>query len=87
MTNFLSLLDSDLFFDKSFYAFNRPFFDMNPYKIEQYKDKTVIIQNMLGINEEDIKIDIRKEGPDHLLYIYGNSKPEVLSNEKKEKVD
>lgn len=77
MTNLLSL--SDLFFDKSFYAFNRPVFDMSPYHVELYKDKTVIIHNILGINEEDIKIEIKKEGPNHYLYISGETVPEVLS--------
>ena len=67
MTSLMSI--SDFLFDKSFYSFNRPVFDMHPYHTELYDDKTVIIHNVLGINEEDIKVEIKKEGPNHYLYI------------------
>lgn len=63
----------DLIFDKSFYSFNRCLKDMYPYKIKTEDDKVTIIHNVLGIDEEDIKIEIKKEQGNYYLYILGET--------------
>lgn len=72
----------DLFFDKSFYSFNRPVLDMKPYSIAQTDDETILTHNILGIDEEDLKLETIKEGSNYYLLITGETEPEIQGQRK-----
>lgn len=66
----------DLLFDKSFGEVNRYIRDSHPYQIINGEGKDTIVINALGVNEDDIEIDIKsdKYGTDsYYLYIEGST--------------
>lgn len=71
----------DLFFnwDKSFYNFDRIVHDQAPYKILNKDNKLVIVHNVVGIDQKDIKIDIEQEDDRSFLVISGKTHNDDLN--------
>ncbi len=64
------LFDYDSFFnwDKPAYTFSRSVHDMHPYSIKTLDDRVVLVHNIVGVKEDDIKVDIvNKDGRDQLV--------------------
>ena len=80
------MFDFDSFFnwDKPAYAFSRPVHDMKPYSLKTLKDRVVLVHNIVGVNEGDIKVDIVHEddGRD-MLVIEGVTHNDVLNYDYK----
>ena len=57
------LFDYDSFFnwDRPAYTFSRSVHDMSPYKIKTLEDRVVLVHNIVGVKEDDIKVDIVTE--------------------------
>jgi len=69
---------TDLFdFDRHFYFFNRDEKDMHPYDVVRKDDSIVITHNVLGIEKEDLKVNIKTENLKYFLVISGTSKDKV----------
>lgn len=72
---------NDLFdFDRKFYTFVRPEKDMMPYTIINKENQTILIHNVIGINKEDLKISIKTENGEKILYISGQTKDNISGN-------
>ena len=72
---------NDLFdFDRKFYTFVRPEKDMMPYTIINKENQTILIHNVVGINKEDLKISIKTENGEKILYIVGQTKDKISGN-------
>jgi len=69
-----------MFFDDDFYSYNRPIMEKKPYAIKNYKDHTLLIQNVVGIKESDLNIDFEQEQNTTYLTIVGETKNEYLNN-------
>ena len=69
---------NDLFFDfdKDFFKFRRP----DAYRVKTDKDKTTIVQNVVGIEEEDLTVEIEMERNVSYLVVRGETKNEILGN-------
>ena len=79
------LFDYDSFFnwDKPAYTFSRSVHDMHPYSIKTLDDRVVLVHNIVGVKEEDIKVDIiNKDGRDQLI-IEGTTHNDVLNYDYK----
>ena len=79
------LFDYDSFFnwDKPAYTFSRSVHDMHPYSIKTLDDRVVLVHNIVGVKEEDIKVDIiNKDGRDQLV-IEGTTHNDVLNYDYK----
>ena len=64
------MFDYDSFFnwDKPAYTFSRSVHDMHPYSIKTLDDRVVLVHNIVGVKEDDIKVDIvNKDGRDQLV--------------------
>jgi HSP20 family molecular chaperone IbpA len=48
----------DVFFDSDFYSFNRLVRDKRPYQVVNNEGSSTIIHGIVGINPEDVKIEI-----------------------------
>lgn len=70
----------NLFWNKGSYSFDRAVHDMYPYKIKKEKDKLVLIHNVVGINEDDLIIDIEEKDGKHYLVVKGDTKDEVFGD-------
>ena len=69
---------TDLFdFYRHFYFFNRDEKDMHPYDVIRKNDSIVITHNVLGIEKEDLKVNIKTENLKYFLVISGTSKDKV----------
>lgn len=72
---------NDLFdFDRKFYTFVRPEKDMMPYTIINKENQTILIHNVIGINKEDLKISVKTENGEKILYISGQTKDNISGN-------
>ena len=69
----------DLFFDKDFYKFNRLTRDMSPYQIKRFEDHMVVVHNVIGIDENDLNIELVPEKNITYLEIKGETKNEILN--------
>ena len=79
------LFDYDSFFnwDKPAYTFSRSVHDMSPYKIKTLDDRVVLVHNIVGVKEEDIKVDIiNTDGRDQLV-IEGVTHNDILDYDYK----
>ena len=79
------LFDYDSFFnwDKPAYTFSRSVKDMHPYSIKTLDDRVVLVHNIVGVKEEDIKVDIvNTDGRDQLV-IEGVTHNDVLNYDYK----
>ncbi len=79
------LFDYDSFFnwDKPAYTFSRSVHDMHPYSIKTLDDRVVLVHNIVGVKEEDIKVDIiNNDGRDQLV-IEGTTHNDVLNYDYK----
>lgn len=79
------LFDYDSFFnwDKPAYTFSRSVHDMHPYSIKTLDDRVVLVHNIVGVKEDDIKVDIiNKDGRDQLV-IEGVTHNELLDYDYK----
>ena len=70
------LFDDFFGFDKSFYDFTRSVKDVAPYQIIRKDNENIIIHNVLGIDEKDLKVEITTEGKYNYLVIEGKTKEE-----------
>ena len=64
------LFDYDSFFnwDKPTYTFSRSVHDMHPYSIKTLDDRVVLVHNIIGVKESDIRVNIStKDGRDQLI--------------------
>ena len=77
MAKDLFLLDDLFDFDRKFYTFVRPEKDMMPYTIINKENQTTLIHDVVGINKEDLKISIKTENGEKILYIAGQTKDKV----------
>ena len=72
----------DVLFDSDFYSFNRMVRDKRPYQIINEKGFSTIIHNIVGIDAEDVKIDIVPIDERHsYLSIKGETKEDLLEKE------
>ncbi len=72
----------DVWFDNDFYNFSRMVRDKRPYQIVNNEGSTTIIHNVVGINEGDIKIEIKPLDDRHsYIEIVGESKDDLLNDE------
>ena len=72
----------DLWFDDKFYNFERLVRDKRPYQIVKKDGETVIIHNVVGVNEDDVKISIEAIDDRHsYINIVGESKDDVMEEE------
>jgi len=80
------LFDYDSFFDwdRPAYSFSRSVHDMHPYSIKTLEDRVVLVHNIVGVKEEDIKVDIERteDGRDRLV-IEGVTHNDVLNYDYK----
>ena len=79
------MFDYDSFFnwDKPAYTFSRSVHDMHPYSIKTLDDRVVLVHNIVGVKEEDIKVDIiNNDGRDQLI-IEGTTHNDVLNYDYK----
>ncbi len=79
------MFDLDSFFDwdKPAYAFSRPVHDMKPYSIKTLEDRVVLVHNIVGIKEDDIKVEVvHKDNRDRLV-IEGVTHNDVLNYDYK----
>ena len=79
--------DYDSFFnwDRPAYTFSRSVHDMSPYQIKTLEDRVVLVHNIVGVKEDDIKVDIvSKDGRDQLI-IEGVTHNDVLNYDYKVK--
>lgn len=80
------LFDYDSFFnwDKPAYTFSRSVHDMHPYSIKTLEDRVVLVHNIVGVKEEDIKVDVvrTEDGRDQLV-IEGVTHNDVLNYDYK----
>ena len=68
----------DLFdFDRHFYFFNRDEKDMHPYDVVRTENSLVLTHNILGINKEDLKVNVKTENKVHYIVISGTSKDKI----------
>ena len=69
-------------FLKQFYSFKRPFQEVKGYKIYHGKDGTdTIVINALGINPEDLKVEVKPEHKMQILNVFGTTEDEVFEEE------
>jgi len=64
-------------FDKDFYRFTRNLKDMYPYEVVKKDNQIIIVHNVVGLNKDDIKITIERDGKYDYLVICGEKKNEV----------
>lgn len=80
------MFDLDSFFDwdKPAYTFSRPVHDMKPYSIKTLSDRVVLVHNIVGVKEDDIKVDVvhEEDGRDRLV-IEGVTHNDVLNYDYK----
>lgn len=79
------MFDYDSFFnwDKPAYTFSRSVHDMHPYSIKTLDDRVVLVHNIVGVKEDDIKVDIvNKDGRDQLI-IEGTTHNDLLNYDYK----
>ena len=79
------LFDYDSFFIlyKPAYTFSRSVHDMHPYSIKTLDDRVVLVHNIVGVKEDDIKVDItHTDGRDQLV-ITGVTHNDVLNYDYK----
>lgn len=70
MYNFLN----DYFgWDEDFYSFKRNIHDTSPYKIYRKENECVIAHNVLGINQEDLTVEIKGEDSGYYILINGKT--------------
>ena len=70
----------DLLFDKSFSEVNRFIRDSHPYQIINGNGKDIVVINALGVDEDDIKIEIKADkynSDSNYLYIEGSTENET----------
>lgn len=70
----------DLLFDKSFSEVNRFIRDSHPYQIINGEGKDTVVINALGVDENDIKIEIKADkynDDSNYLYIEGSTENEI----------
>ena len=81
------LFDYDSFFnwDKPAYVFSRSVHDMYPYRTKTFKDRVVLVHNIIGIKEDDIKVNIINEGGRDQLVIEGVTHNDILNYDYKVK--
>lgn len=65
--------------EKDFYNFCLPTKDMTPYSIVHDKDKSTIVVNMVGIDPNDIKVEIERLRNCDYLVINGETKNKTLN--------
>ena len=75
-----NLVDNLFDFDRNFYNFARPEKDMTPYTVVNKEDKTILVHNVVGINKEDLKITVKTENGEKVLYITGQTEDLVTEN-------
>lgn len=78
-------LDFDLFFDRSFYRFQRDLKDMYPYEVVRKDNQVIIVHNVVGLSRNDINIKLERDGRNDYLVISGEKKNEITN--KIDKVD
>jgi HSP20 family molecular chaperone IbpA len=72
----------DVFFDSDFYSFNRLVRDKRPYQVVNNEGSSTIIHGIVGINPEDVKIEIKPIDDRHsYIVISGETKDELLEEE------
>lgn len=64
-------------FDKEFYNFTRPVKDISPHEIIRRDDQVIIVHNALGVDSDDIKVDVNKLYGKHYLTLFGETKNSV----------
>lgn len=78
--------DYDSFFnwDRPSYSFSRAVHDMYPFKLKTLKDRVVLVHNIVGIKEDDIKVEVKTtvDGRDKLI-ISGVTHNDVLDYDYK----
>lgn len=68
----------DLFdFDRHSYFFTRDEKDMHPYDIVRTENSLILTHNVLGLNKEDLKVNVKTENKRHYLVISGTSKDKI----------
>lgn len=70
----------DIFFDKEFAKVNRMIRDSHPYQIIKSDNKDTVVINALGVDENDVKIQIKPSKYDDrttYLYIEGETDNEI----------
>lgn len=79
------MFDLDSFFDwdKPAYTFSRPVHDMKPYSIKTLEDRVVLVHNIVGIKEDDVKVSIESENGRDRLVIEGVTHNDVLNYDYK----
>lgn len=79
------LFDYDSFFnwDKPAYTFSRSVHDMHPYSIKTLDDRVVLVHNIVGIKEGDIKVSIVNEDGRDQLVIEGVTHNDLLNYDYK----
>lgn len=76
-------LDSFFDWDKPAYSFSRPVHDMKPYSIKTLEDKVVLVHNVCGVKEDDIKVDIINDNGRDRLVIEGVTHNDLLNYDYK----
>ena len=79
------LFDYDDFFnwDKPSYSFSRAVHDMSPYKLKDLGDKVVLVHNIVGVNEDDISVEVADNGGRTQLIISGTTHNDILNYDYK----
>ena len=73
----LGMFDDLFDFDRHFYFFNRDEKDMHPYDVVRTENSLVLTHNILGINKEDLKVNVKTENKVHYIVISGTSKDKI----------
>lgn len=70
--------------DKPSYSFSRAVHDMSPYKLKTLEDKVVLVHNIVGVKEDDIKVEVitTEDGRDQLV-ISGVTHNDILDYDYK----
>lgn len=76
-------LDPFFDWDKPAYSFSRPVHDMKPYSIKTLEDMVVLVHSIVGVKEDDIKVDIVNENGRDRLVIEGVTHNDVLNYDYK----
>ena len=63
-----------------YWSFDRVTSNKKPYTIKKDEDKCVIIHEALGIPEEEIKVELTKEGANTYLTLKGSTKNKVTGD-------
>lgn len=67
--------------DLDSYAFNRDEKDMRPYSVQDKKDQTIIVHNILGIEKQDLKVTRELKNNTVFLLIEGKTKDNITGKD------